>query len=697
MKTTATTTFARHFARAASVLPLAAALSASAVRAQQPTDFDARARQIVAQMTLDEKIAQLHGVSTKLIFRTVPGLARLGIPPLNITNGPAGIGNGGPGHDGRATALPAPISLAATWDIEASRRYGALAGAEAAALANGLLEAPTINIARIPQNGRTFEGFGEDPFLAGQLAVANVEGIQSQHVVANVKHYAGNNQETLRGTISDDIDERTLREIYLPAFEMAIKDGKAGSLMGAYNKVNGTYSCENDLILNQILKKEWGFDGFVTSDFGAVHSTVGCALGGLDLEMPSGKFFGAALKAAVDSGAVTVPVLDDKLIRRYRTMMQLGVFDHAPELHPIPGAAHGMEARLLAEEGIVLLKNERGTLPLRAESVKTIAVIGPFGLRAMTGGGGSSHVNALYTVTPVAGLQTRVGAGVTVQYLDGKDPALAAAAAKAADIALVFVGDRQTEGRDHPLTLSEGQDALVEAVAAANPRTVVVLKSGGPVLMPWVAKVPAIVEAWYPGEEDGNAVAAILFGDVNPSGRLPITFPKSLADLAANTPEQYPGVAGVAHYSEGVFVGYRHYDEKKIEPLFPFGHGLSYTKFAYRNLKITPAALSASSPAATVDFDITNAGARAGAEVAQVYLGLPSLTGVPQPPRQLKGFRRVEIAPGKTAHVSIALDARAFSYWDTATHGWKVAPGACAVAVGASSRDLRLSGKLSLQ
>jgi beta-glucosidase len=519
------------------------------------------------------------------------------------------------------------------------------------------------------------------------LAAAYVQGIQSHPVIANVKHYAGNNQEQNRMRVNDAMDERTLRELYLPAFEAAIVEGHSASLMGAYNKVNGAYCCENDVLLNQILKGDWKFAGFVTSDFGAVHSTVPSAKAGLDLEMPTGIYFGQTLKAAVTNGEIPVSLLDEKLVRRFRTMMSRGVWDQPPPRGPIP-AEHADIALKLGAEGIVLLKNDGGLLPLKAGAIHTIAVIGPFAKLAMTGGGGSSYVTPILTVDPVAGIQKLVGSDVKISEDDGANADSAAAAAKAADAAILMLGDRQSEGSDHPIALSAAQNSLAAAVLAANPHTIVVLKSGGPVLLPWADKAPAILEAWYPGEEDGAAVAAVLFGAVNPSGKLPITFPKQDADLPTQTAAQYPGVQDVAQYSEGLLVGYRWYDAKKIEPMFAFGHGLSYTAFTYKNLKV---AAPTEARSVTVEFDLANTGGRAGAEVAQIYLGLPSLPEAPQPPRQLKGFRRVELAAGASAHVAITLDARALSYWDAASHGWKVAPGAYTVWVAASSRDLRLN------
>ncbi len=665
----------------------------------QAQDWDASAHELVGKMTLQEKIQELHGIRDATHYRYVPPIPRLHIPALRVANGPAGVGPAGDKPQKPATALPAPISLAATWDVHAAHRYGVIIGQEARDLTEDLLEGPDVNIARVPQNGRTFEAFGEDPYLVSQMGVNEIEGIQSQGVIANVKHYVANNQEAERFTINEVIGERALHEIYLPAFEAAVKEGNVASLMGAYPKVNGTYNCENAGLLDGVLKKNWGFKGFVTSDFGAVHSTVPSAMAGLDLEMPTGKYFGSALEAAVKSGEVPMSVIDDKLIRRFRTMMEFGLFGHPRIPQPIPAQTDGLEARQLAEEGMVLLKNNGDELPLNPTHLHTIAVIGPYAAMAMTGGGGSSHVVPPYTVAPVAGIQQRVGAKVKVEFTDGSDANQAVALAKSADVAVVMVGDRETEGRDHSLALSGDQDQLVEAVAAANPHTVVVLKTGAAVLMPWVDKVPAILEAWYPGEEDGNAVAAVLFGDVNPSGKLPLTFPKRLADLPANTPEQYPGVDGVVHYSEGIFVGYRHFDAEKIEPLFPFGYGLSYTTFACKNLKIAPESVSAKfKPDQTVaiDLDVANTGKRFGKTVVEVYVEYPSTSTVPQPPRQLKGFDKVALEPGQTRHVRVELNAHSLAYWDTNIHGWKIMPGSYRIMVGSSSRDFGLHGSLTV-
>jgi beta-glucosidase len=666
--------------------------------AQAPAnDFDARARQIVGEMTLQEKITELHGTHDAIHQRYVPPIPRLGIPGFRIANGPAGVGPGDEHHQLPATALPAPIELASTWDPGLAHEYGDVIGLEAKACDDDLLEGPDINIARVPQNGRTFEAFGEDPYLVAQISVAEIQGIQSEGEIANVKHYAANNQETQRFTVNELVGERALHEIYLPAFEASVTEGHVASVMSAYPRVNGQFCCQNDILQNQILKKAWGFHGFITSDFGAVHSTVPSAMAGLDLEMPTGKYFGDALEAAVQSGKVPVSVIDDKLVRRFRTMMEYGLFDHAGGMKTIPEYEDGQKSLKIAEEGMVLLKNDGDQLPLNPNKLYNIALIGPDAVKAMSGGEGSSHVIPLYSVSPADGIEKRAGSMAKVQVSDGKDIRKAISLAASADVAIVMVGDYETEGKDHPITLDGNQDELIQAVAAANPHTIVVLKSGSAVLMPWVDKVPAILEAWYPGEEDGNAVAAVLFGDVNPSGKLPMTFPKQLDDLPANTPSQYPGVNGVASYSEGIFVGYRHYDEEHIQPLFPFGYGLSYTTFGFSDLAITPkTAKDNSKLTVTVDFNVTNTGKRAGEEVAQLYVGLPSAKHIPQPPEQLKRFAKVLLQPGETHHIHFELDERALACWNERTHKWVVLPGAYHIMAGPSSRHLPLQGNVTV-
>ena len=651
-----------------------------------------RAKGIVAKMTLDEKITELHGIHTPTEFRYVPGIPRLGIPPLQMTNGPAGVGPGGAGPQKQATALPSPLALAASWDPSLAFEYGKVAGEETRETGNTLLEAPDVNIARIPQGGRDFESYGEDPFLDAQMAVANIEGIQSTGIMATVKHYIANNQEAQRMSVNEDVGERALHEIYMPAFKAAVQEGHSASVMCAYPKLNGAFNCENTATLDDVLKKEWKFDGFVMSDWGATHSTVPSAIAGLDLEMPTGKYFGDDLKQAVQSGAVPMPVIDDKLIRRFAKMMELGEWVPVPNPTPIPAFAHGAADRRIANGGMVLLKNDGNLLPLDIHGIRSITLAGPYAVRPSSGGGGSSHVVPLYTITPYDGLAAAMESRFTV--LDGSDIDAAVDAAKRSQLAIVMVGDQNTEGRDHPIALPDAQNKLIEAVAHANPKTIVVVKSGSAVLMPWIDDVPVVLEAWYPGEEDGNAVADVLTGKVDPSGKLPLTFPRDVDQTLAKNPEQYPGADGAVHYTEGLEVGYRGYAAGNVTPLFPFGFGLSYTTFSFGDLKVTHAS---GSDDANVSFKITNTGKAAGAEVAQLYLGFPSIAEGNEPPIQLKGFRKVMLNPGESKTVELKLDAHSFSYWSVQSHAWKVASGDFQVMVGDSSANTPLKSTITIQ
>ena len=653
-----------------------------------------RAKQIVAKMTLDEKIAQLHGIRDPENYRVVPGLPRLGIPAFHMTNGPAGVGPGGAGPQKPATAMPAPIALAASWDPQLAREYGKLEAQETRSTGSQLFESPDINIARVPQGGRVFESFGEDPFLTSRIAVADIEGIQGANMIANVKHYLANNQESQRMSIDEIIGERALREIYLPGFEASIREAHSASLMCAYPRVNGAFNCENAPMLTDVLKKEWGFDGFVVSDWGATHSTVASALNGLDLEMPTGKYFSDDLKKAVEAGQVPVARIDEMLARRFAKMIEFGLFGPQAKPTPIPVFEHGAIARDIAEQGMVLLKNDGNLLPLDRATTRTIALIGPWAVRPATGGGGSSHVIPLYTITPYDGLQAAVDSQVThIAVSDGSDIDAAAAAAKRAQVAIVMVGDQDSEGHDQSLELPAAQTQLVEAVARANPKTIVVVKSGSAILMPWLDSVAAVLEAWYPGEEDGRAVAAVLMGDANPSGKLPLTFPRSVEDTLASNPQQYPGVNGEVHYSEGLEVGYRAYTAHNIPPQFPFGFGLSYTQFSFDGLNVTQ---QTGGGTTTVSFRVTNTGKRAGADVAQLYLGFPPIAEGNEPPIQLKGFQKVMLKPGESKTVALKLDQRSFSYWSEKSHGWHVAGGDFQILVGDSSANTPLKATLTM-
>jgi beta-glucosidase len=656
---------------------------------------EARARALVARMTLDEKIAQIHGIRDPTHFRYVPGIPRLGIPPLTITNGPSGVAHGGVSPPQHATALPAPIALAASWDVDLARRYGALAGEETRALGYDLLESPDINIIRVPQNGRAFESFTEDPWLNSRLAVASIEGTQGVGALANVKHYIANNQESGRRSVDEIVGERALREIFMPAFKASVQEANVASLMCAYPMVNGAFSCANGPLLDVVLKQEWKFKGVVISDYGALHSTAPSALNGLDLEMPVGEFFDAPLKAAIQTGEVPIARIDDMLIRRYAQMIRFGLFAPRPKPKPIDVWKNGAEERSISEQTIVLLKNDDAVLPLDGPKLKTIALIGPAALRAKSGGGGNSHVLPFYAIEPANGFEAHMPLSTHVNVFDGNDVAAAVAGAKAADAAVIMVGDDEAEGHDHSIDLPAAQNALIKAIAKVNPKTIVVLKSGSAITMPWIDDVPAVLEAWYPGEEDGNAVADIVFGNVNPSGKLPITFPRSAKDTLASNPAAYHGDGKTVQYSEGIEIGHRWYDTYHVAPLFPFGFGLSYTTFAYSDLKVTHG--KPGTHTAQVSFPLTNTGHRKGAEVTQVYLGFPSISTGDEAPHQLKGFRKLELAPGESREVTLPLDGSSFSYWSVTDHTWHIQPGTYTISVGASSRDLPLQASLPLE
>ncbi|MCU1624894.1 MAG: glycosyl hydrolase [Frankiales bacterium] len=672
---------------------------------------DSRAHQLVKAMTLDQKIAELYGRGDIQYYGTandIPAVPALCIPELVFNDAGAGVGDGVQ----LTTAFPDGITQAASWDPAMQRKLGAALGREARTKGIDVQLAPGVNIARTPLNGRNFEYAGEDPYLAAQTGVAEIQGIQSQHVAATVKHYALNDQETNRMTDSSDASERTMQEIHLPAFEAAVKAGVA-SVMCSYNRVNGVYACQQPYLLNTVLKGQFGFDGWVMSDWGGTHSTVAAAKAGLDQEqdVAKGKYFSDALKAAVVAHQVPMSRVDDMVLRLMRPLFRLGVIDNPPPTYPAAFAANASTARSLqialeaAEGGAVLLKNS-GVLPLTGAG-KRIAVIGgpagPAGAQNYYQGGGSSKVplagpNA-NVVSPLQGITTRAAqSGDVVTYADGSSTAVAAAVATAADVAVVVAGEAQSEGADRSsLAMSSStctlfgcvpgtgpsQDDLIAAVAKANPNTVVVLQTGDPVSMPWLPAVRGVLETWYPGQQDGTAAAALLFGDVNPSGKLPYTFPKKIGDTPIRSAKQWPGVAGHSTYSEGLLVGYRWYDAQHITPLFPFGFGLSYTSYRYSHLRVA---------GTTVSFDVTNTGKRAGAEVAQLYLSSPAAAH--EPPKQLKGYRKVLLQPGQTQTVSLSLDARAFQYWSETAHSWQTATGCYTVRVGGSSASLPLTGRL---
>ena len=834
---------------------------------------DERTELLLAEMTLQEKVAMMHGVCRFEIpgcgftIGKIPANERLGIPALHMTDGPAGVRNGQP-----ATSFPAPVAVAASWDTALAYEVASAIGLETLARGQDVLLSPMINVVRVPLAGRNFETFGEDPYLLSQMAVAHIRGVQDHGVMANAKHYILNNQEWDRRRVSVSVDERALREIYLPAFEAAVDEGDVASIMCSYNRADGTHVCHHERLLNDLLRGELGFDGFVVTDWNALRDSdatpVTAVAAGLNVVMPwpKGDVYGPPFEAGKpqllpDGSLPPVPLVEaikagdvdeadvDKLVADVlRTMFRFGVFERADgPLGDLPFARHREIARRAAEQGAVLLKNESKALPLRTGD--TVAVIGDRAFRGTTGGGGSSAVHSYYepvapldalresapdlrvqaargidelpgsaaiwesawthgesltgvraeyfdndaldgkpvlvrtesriafdwsrfapqSALPVNGWSARfsgtltppvsgeyaielVRSGAARAWLDGellfaepgwqhgglesfvrqveleadrsysivveykdinqrhalvklgwKVPGLdvreemiakATAAAAQSSVAVVFVGDPASEGRDRPsLLLGEDANRLISAVAAANPRTVVVLSAGAPIAMPWVDEVAAVLLAWYPGQEDGRAVANLLTGTSNPSGKLPVTFGRRLEDYPANTREQYPGVAPhdapdetwrTSVYSEGLFVGYRHFDRAGIEPLFPFGHGLSYTTFDWSDANVR----ADGEQGWNISLTLENTGSRAGAEIVQLYVAAPG-EAAPRPRKELKAFARVELAPGEHRRVTMNLPGKALRYWDEGTASWATESGVHEILLGASSVDIR--------
>ncbi|MBN1162001.1 MAG: glycoside hydrolase family 3 C-terminal domain-containing protein [Dehalococcoidales bacterium] len=819
--------------------------------------MDKRIAALINKMTLEEKVSLLAGVD----FWHTQAIERPGIPAIKVTDGPHGPRTADArnlNHTLPATCFPTGVALAATWNPDLIKRVGMAIGEETRARGCSILLGPCVNIHRSPLGGRNFESYSEDPYLSSRMAVAIITGIQSKGVSACVKHFALNNSEFERMTISSEADERTMREIYFPSFEKAVKEAGTWSVMCSYNKINGTYASANHWLLTEVLKEEWGFKGLVVSDWFATHSTAPAASAGLDLEMPGpALYFGKALLEAVKSGDVDVKTIDDKLRRILGVMAKTGALDGknivSGKIKDFP--AHRKLALEVAQETIVLLKNENHTLPLK-KSVRSIAVIGPNAAAASIQGGGSAEVNPYYKVSPLEALKQKCGRKIKISYelgctnniktlplnpdhlfydksgkkhglkgeyfpnnefkgkpaatrvdtdftftwvvppvpgvkkdysirwqgffrapatgkykfglaaggwgrvyIDGKPvcsnwgkrvkieffmpkekvgyislkseklypiklefckyPAIAlpmgslrigcdiplppdlleraAEAAARADVAIVFAGltdEYESEGFDRKnMDLPAAQKRLIAKVAAANPDTIVVLNNGAPLAMsPWLDKVPAVVEALFPGQECGSAIADVLFGDVNPSGKLPDTFPRRYQDNPAFA--HYPGENGKVRYKEGIFVGYRHYDAQNIAPLFPFGHGLSYTDFEYGKLKVSPARAKAGEKV-NVSVDVKNTGRVAGKEVVQVYVS-DVKSSLPRPPRELKAFQKVSLLPGETKTVKFTLDKEAFSFYDPTLTQWTAEPGDFEILVGSSSRDIRAKGKFAL-
>jgi beta-glucosidase len=700
---------------------------------------DERAALVVKEMTLDEKITLLHGTGHPGLGPMSPlssgsnggagyvvGIPRLGIPGIQMSD--AAYGVRASGQNGRySTALPCNLAAAASWSLDAAYEYGALIGRELRAQGFNMSLGGGVDLTREPRNGRNFEYLGEDPILAGKLVAQVIKGTQDQHVLGDIKHYALNDQESGRNAVNVNIDERSMRESDLLAFEIGIRDGNPSGVMCSYNRLNGDYACDNKYLLTDVLKKEWKFPGFVLSDWGAAHSIAKASSAGMDHEQPNEYFYGDALKQAVQSGKVPVSEVDDHVRRIVRSMFATGVIDDPPQ-KGVVDVMRGFEvAQKIAEQSMVLLKNDNQQLPLDASKIKSIALIGSHADVGMLSGGGSAQVDppggnvimppgkratmwghpVWFPASPLKAIRAKAPTA-KVEFDAGTNLESAAALAKSADVAIVFASRWETEGADaDSLSLPQNQNELIAKVAAANPHTIVVLETGNPVSMPWADHVTTILEAWFAGSSGDKALANILFGDVNPSGKLPITFPRSEADLPhtsivkppPNTdpppgPDHWKRVleglpAFQTNYDEGLKVGYKWYDAEKKPVLFPFGYGLSYTTYSYSDLKVTPG------EHVRVNFTVKNSGSRAGTEIAEVYVGLPASTG--EPPKRLVGWSRVDLAPGESKEATVEIEPLFLSVFDSGRHTWQQTPGEYTFLVGGSSQDLSLKQTVILK
>jgi beta-glucosidase len=709
------------------------------------TPLEKRVRDLLSRMTLEEKATMLSGSGW---MESAP-IDRLGIPAIKMADGPMGVRNwtgssavtnSANAPKVLATSFPSGVAMAATWDTRLVEREGQAIGQEVKAMGRDMILGPTVNINRVPLWGRNFEGYGEDPYLSARLGVAYIKGVQGEGVIPSLKHFAANNEEFQRHRIDAHIDDRTLHEIYLPAFKAAVEEAHVWVVMSAYNKLNGVHCAEDSTLLTDILRKEFGFQGFVVSDWGSTYSTAPTVNAGMDLEMPGG----AAMKswfatgqpeaagngagwltedkvlAEVRAGHITEATLDDAVSRILRVIFESGLFDHP---HPGGGEVDTPEQKAVAlngaTEGIVLLRNDGALLPLDPAKIHSIAVIGPNAAVARTGGGGSSLVKSKYAIAPLDGIRERAGNAIHVTYelgvgIEGEDQKLdtpearskmlaaASSAASQADVAVVVVGRSsklESESYDvKTMDLPDGQDELIEAVEKANPHTIVVLNSGDPVTMTkWLDKTPALLDMWYGGQEGGHALASILFGDANPSGKLPVTMPKRFEESPAFG--HYPGENLEVDYAEGIYVGYRYFDTKNVEPAFPFGFGLSYSKFEYGDLKVSHSIRfegSRKTEGDVVTLKVKNTGSRDGAEVVQLYVH-DGHSKIDRPVHELKGFERVELKAGESKQVQFDLDRNALSYWSPEKKDWVADPGKFEVQVGSSSRDIRLKAPLELK
>lgn len=715
------------------LLVVLCSLSFSTLKAQSAFDTAAKIQSLIQQLTLEEKVNMIHASSSF----TSGGVPRLGIPELVTSDGPHGVR---PEHSrdwvldnnslDSGTYLPTGVCLAATWNPKLGYDYGSVLGSEAAYRGKNIILGPGINIIRSPLNGRNFEYQSEDPYLISKMVVGYITGVQDQGISACVKHYLANNQESKRTTINVEMSERALREIYLPGFKAAVQTGGVNTLMSSYNKFRGQWVSHNNYLLNQVLKKEWGFKGLVMSDWNAVHSTTQAYWNGMDLEMGTdlgmlpnpvyGKFYlGDTVVSMIKAGKLPEYLLDDKVRRILYVMYKTGMIDGQLKKGRYNTPEHQRTAARVAEEGIVLLKNETNILPLNKNKIKSIAVIGYNAERRQSMGGGSSQVRAFYEITPINGIKNIGGKKIKINFAKGyniirnglADQGLideAVAAAKKSDV-VIYVGGSthgynydvwsdnafDAEDTDKPdMKMPFGQDELLAAVLKANPKTVVVLLGGGAIDMnSWLAQTPAVLQAWYPGLEGGNALAKIIFGEVNPSGKLPMTFPKKLEDNPSYALGEHPGDTAnslIVHYYDDIYVGYRYFDTYKVKPQFAFGHGLSYTNFTYSDLKVVPGTKNA-----VVTFTVKNTGKTAGAEIAQLYVHQPKSV-LPRPEKELKGFEKIQLAAGEQKTITISLDESAFKYFNDVQNQWTMDGGTYQVLVGSASDQIKLSSTIQL-
>lgn len=707
-------------------------------------DIEVRVEDALNRMTMEEKVAYIHAQSK---FSS-PGVPRLGIPENWMTDGPHGIraevlwdewDQAGWTSDS-CIAFPALTALAASWNKEMSLLYGKSIGEEARYRNKNVLLGPGVNIYRTPLNGRNFEYMGEDPYLAAQMVVPYIQGVQAQGVAACVKHFALNNQEIDRHTVDVNVDDRTLYEIYLPAFKAAVQEGKAWAIMGAYNRYKGQWACHNEYLLNDILRKEWGFDGVVVSDWGGVNNTLQAVYNGLDMEFGSwtdGLTMGATnaydnyyladpLLKLLRSGEVKIDPIDEKVRNILRLTFRTTMNTKRP-WGSFATEEHALAGKKIAEEGIVLLQNKNNVLPIQLNKAKKVAVIGENAVKVMTVGGGSSSLKVKYELSPLDGIKNRLakasvevvyargyvgeasaaqdGLGVGQDLTDNRSAAEliteAVKVAKDADY-VIFIGGlnknnhQDAEGVDrHSLALPYGQDELLVELSKANKNLAAIIISGNAVSMPWVSQVPAIVQGWYLGTEAGNAIASILVGDANPSGKLPFTFPIKLEDNSAHALSDYPGNGNKeTTYTEGLFVGYRWNDKENIKPLFSFGHGLSYTTFKYGKVTANKTTMNADETI-TFSVDVTNTGKVDGSEVVQLYIS-DLKSSLPRPVKELKGFDKVSLKAGETKTVSITVDKAALSFFDADKHDWVAEAGDFEAIIGASSTDIKSKVKFTL-